>query len=286
MCIFQSTAPEDPAVLAVDALSIKWQGYFPHMFPQFVLIPPCLEKLRHEKVSAVLIIPVWPNQVWFPQLLWSLIDYPVVLPPTQDTLTDPEGHSHPMIVEGHLPLAMWLVSGNPGSLKDFQMELLPSSGIPGDFPRNQPTQVPGIVCWCAERNINPLSAPVRDILEFLLSQFETGKQNYTITIIRSAISMTHKEIDGVPVGQHLFISCFLKGFFNLRPPAPRYSMTWDVDVVLSHIRGMEDNDELSFKLLPHKLVMPMAFTNADRCFDIDLTYQSYQENRVNLLFLV
>ena len=49
-----------------------------------------------------------------------------------------------MIVEGHLPLAAWLVSGIPGSLKDFQMQLLPSSGNPGDFPQNQPTQVPGV----------------------------------------------------------------------------------------------------------------------------------------------
>ena len=60
-------------------------------------------------------------------------------------------------------------------------------------------------------------------------------------------------------------------------------MIWDVDVVLSHIRRMEDNDELSFQLLSHKLVMLMAVTNADRCSDmaaLDLTYQSYQGNRV------
>ena len=128
----------EPAALAVDALSIKWQGHFPCMFLPFALIPRCL------KVSAVLITPVWPNQVWFPQLLRSLIDYSVVLPPTQDILTDPKGNSHPMIVEGHLPLATWLVSGVPGSLKDFQMQLLPSLGNPGDLARNQPTQVPGV----------------------------------------------------------------------------------------------------------------------------------------------
>ena len=134
----------DPAALAVDALSIKWQGHFPYMLPPFALIPHNLEKLRHEKVSAVLIAPVWPNQVWFPQLLRRLIYYPVLLPPTQDILMEPEGYSHPMIVEGHLPLAAWLVSGIPGSLKDFQMQLLPSSGNLGDFLRNQPTQVPAV----------------------------------------------------------------------------------------------------------------------------------------------
>ena len=98
--------------------------------------------------------------------------------------------------------------------------------------------------------------------------------------------MTHKEIYGVPVGQHPLVSHFLKGVFNSRPPAPRYSMTWD-DIVLSHIRGMEDNDELSFQLLSHKLVMLMALTNADRCSDmaaLDLTYQSYQRNEAQFCY--
>ena len=35
-------------------------------------------------------------------------------------------------------------------------------------------------CWCTRRGIDPLSAPVSEILEFLLEQFETGKQYRTI----------------------------------------------------------------------------------------------------------
>ena len=52
-------------------------------------------------------------------------------------------------------------------------------------------------------------------------------------------------------------------------------MTLDVDIVLPLIKGMEDNDGLSFQLLSHKLAMLMALINADRCFDLaalDLTY--------------
>ena len=73
----------------------------------------------------------------------NTVDYPVLLSPTPEILTDPEGRSHPMLVEGHLPLSTWPVSGVPGSLKDFQMQLLPSLGNPGDFLQNQPNQVPG-----------------------------------------------------------------------------------------------------------------------------------------------
>ena len=84
----------DPAALAVDALLIIWWSHFLYMFPPFTLIPHCLEKISQEGVTANLIALVWPNQVWFPQLLQSLIDYPVMLPPTQDILMDSHtGHS-------------------------------------------------------------------------------------------------------------------------------------------------------------------------------------------------
>ena len=44
----------------------------------------CLEKLRVEQASAVLIAPVWQNQLWYPMLLQSLADIPILLPPCQD----------------------------------------------------------------------------------------------------------------------------------------------------------------------------------------------------------
>ena len=76
--------------------------------------------------------------------------------------------------------------------------------------------------------------------------------------------MTHKEVDGTRVGQHPLVSRFLKGVFNSRPPAPKYSVTWDVDVVLSYLKLLPKNQELSFQTLSHKLAMLMALANADR----------------------
>lgn len=90
------------------------------MFPPFALIPCCLDKFREEKVTASLIAPVWLNQIWFPQLLKSLIDLQILLPPTQDIVTNPEGQNHPMAMEGHLPPATWPVSGNPAMQKEFR----------------------------------------------------------------------------------------------------------------------------------------------------------------------
>ena len=115
----------DPAAVTVDALSISWKDHHPYMFPPFVLIPRCLSKLQEEKVTATLIAQVW---IWFPQLLRSLIDLPILLPPTQNFVTNPEDQSHPMAMEGHLPLATWPVSGDPTTQKDFRIELSASSG--------------------------------------------------------------------------------------------------------------------------------------------------------------
>ena len=73
----------------------------------------------------------------------------------------------------------------------------------------------------ATENVDPLSAPLSSIPEFLLEQFNMGKQYRMINTLRSAISMTHNEIEGTRVGQHPLVSRFLKGVFNNRPPAPK-----------------------------------------------------------------
>ena len=42
-------------------------------------------------------------------------------------------------------------------------------------------------------------------------------------------------MDGVPVDQHPLMKQLFKGVYNLRPPQPRYTQTWDVSTVLNHI---------------------------------------------------
>ena len=140
--------------------------------------------------------------------------------------------------------------------------------------------------WCAERNLHPISAPVSEILDFLLEQFDAGKQYCTINTVQSAISMTHSEVDGVQVGQHPLVTRFLKGVFNSRPPAPRYSSTWDVNIVLSYLGSLPDNTSLPLTLLTYKLAMLMALSNADRCSDLaalDLGFRSFQANGVKFI---
>ena len=114
--------------MTVDALSISWKDHHPYMFPPFVLIPRCLSKLQEEKVDS----PSVAQLDLVPTVTQDLIDFPIVLPPTQNIVTNPEGLSHPMAMEGHLPLAAWPVSGDPIVQKDFRIELSASSGSHGE----------------------------------------------------------------------------------------------------------------------------------------------------------
>ena len=124
------------------------------------------------------------------------------------------------------------------------------------------------------------------VLDFLLEQFDVGKQYHTINTIRSAISMTHEHFDEVAVGQHPLVTRFFWGVFNSRPPAPQYSSTWDVNRVLSYLKSLLTDDPLPLTLLSYKLAVLFALANADRSSDLvplDLRFRTYQGNGVRFI---
>ena len=57
----------------------------------------------------------------------------------------------------------------------------------------------------------------------------------------------------------------LTGVFNQRPPQPRYTFVWDVEIVLVCLKtNMPDNSQLSDKDLTLKLPVLTAFSSASR----------------------
>ena len=120
--------------------------------------------------------------------------------------------------------------------------------------------------WCNQQLVNPISAPLSVILDFLKQEFNSGKAYRSINVYRSAISMTHPIIDSVRVGEHPMVCQLMKGIFNKRPPLPQYSQTWKVHQVTSYLGGLSDNAELPLKQLAacRKLVVLLALTSAKR----------------------
>ena len=59
----------DPKALAIAAFSIKWNTEFYYMFPPFSLLGKVTAKIYRDKTKAIVVIPKWPTQHWYPNLL-------------------------------------------------------------------------------------------------------------------------------------------------------------------------------------------------------------------------
>ena len=116
-------------------------------------------------------------------------------------------------------------------------------------------------------------------LQLLSELFEDGLQHRTINSIRSAVSMTHDQVEDAPIGQHLLVTRPLKGVYNLRPPQPRYSDTWNVDMVIRHLQSLGNYSKLTLKVLGQKLALLMALVEASRSSEIhalDVRYRVFK----------
>ena len=199
-----------------------------YSFPPFALIGRCLQQIVRQNVEPlILVAPVWPSQPWYPLLLQLCIYHPLLFPMSPTLLTR-DNQSHPL---PNLQLADWkLYIG-----KCYETANIPESTrniLLAAWRKNTTSAYASAwnkwVSWCDPRKINPLSAPIGSILEFLEDQFEDGKAYRTLDVYRSTLSTLSLEIDSRRVGSHPLVSQLLKGVFHLRPPSPRYIFTGDV----------------------------------------------------------
>ena len=113
----------DPNSVATNALDQSWSKVRAYAFPPFALILRCLAKVKREGVpELVLIAPVWPTQPWFPLMMSMLTQQPILLPNGPRLLLSPRNESHPLILQGSLKLAAWVVSSLHCRTREFQME--------------------------------------------------------------------------------------------------------------------------------------------------------------------
>ncbi len=113
-----------------------------------------------------------------------------------------------------------------------------------------------------------MSPSLSDILEYLSDLFADGKSYSLINIHRSMLSSTVQPIDGVPVGQLPSVRQLLRACFNRNPPRPRYSFTWDVNVVLAYLSSLGPSEDLSHDMLSRKLVVLIALSTLLRISEI------------------
>lgn len=169
----------DPGAKAVDALVQSWNNIRGYAFPPFCLIGRCLSKIRSEKVPWVLLItPLWKSQTWFPLLPEMSVEPPILLPTNESLLTDPRGNPHPMILQGHLQLVAWSVSGIPYKVEAFRTKLSRFCAPRGESSYSSAWRI--WEKWCQSKGVNSLCATIENVLEFLTDQFHQGKKYSTL----------------------------------------------------------------------------------------------------------
>lgn len=126
--------------------------------------------------------------------------------------------------------------------------------------------------FCSQRQVNPTSPSVEVAVEFLTTLYESGLSYSSINSARCALSAILDKPDSAQptFGEHPDVKRFMKGIYQTRPPLPRYSKTWDVNLVLQYIGSMDASQDLSLRDLTFKLVMLVALTTAQRSQSIHL----------------
>ena len=124
------------------------------------------------------------------------------------------------------------------------------------------------------------------VVNFLASLHKEGYQYNSINSCRSAFSSVHEKVDGFSIGQHPLVTKLLKGVFHDRPPLPRYTATWKVDVVLGYLKSLCGNESLSLIHLTWKTTMLLALIRPSRLADlsnVSVTRRQYRPEGVAVL---
>ena len=221
---FYSWRP-DPQSEAVDAFSQDWSKVRGYAFPPFALVGRCLRQLLDQYVT--------PCSIGTSLAVTAMV-------PSASRVACSTSNSVPSLLRPSLAepstsrLATIHQSYSEAGISQSAQTLLVAAWRDGTS-KAYASAWRRWASWCRERKLNSIQASVESVLEFLSSEFNLGKAYRTLNVYRSAISSTHPKIDSVRVGEHPLVVQLLKGAYNLRPPLPRYSSTWDVSLVVSFI---------------------------------------------------
>ena len=135
--------------------------------------------------------------------------------------------------------------------------------------------------FSTKRSCDPLQPTVTDVIEFLTELFQSGIGYSCLNTARSALSSVIVFPDNKPVGSHPLVVRFMKGVFERRPSLPKYTSTWDVNVVLTFLRTLKDVQTLSLKELSWKLTTLLMLLSGQRIQTIhmlDIRYMTLMES--------
>ena len=118
--------------------------------------------------------------------------------------------------------------------------------------------------WTQINSVDPIAPSVANILKILRKYFETGVGHGAINSARCALSLIIPLVNGKTIGENRLICWFIKACYEKRPPQPKYTDFWSVQVVLDWITSLGSNTNMSLKTLSLKLTMLLLLVSAQR----------------------
>ena len=140
---------------------------------------------------------------------------------------------------------------------------------------------------CLWKKIDPVSAGVNCVLEFLSNLFSEILEQRTINGYRSAISAYHEKGEGVTIGQHPQVCQLLLGVFNKRPAQPKYTVIWDIFRGIDYIGTLGSSEHLSPKIINLKLTTVLVILWSNRALELtylDIRHIVFKEKSVIFYF--
>ena len=150
--------------------------------------------------------------------------------------------------------------------------------------KNYSPYIKAWVTFCKNKGIKMESA-INDIhlgIDFLTFLFRSKNLGYSaVNTARSALSTIIITGNLETFGKQPLVSRLLKGMFRERPSLPRYTVTYDVNIVLKYLKTI--TTKMTFKQLTYKVVMLLCLLTGHRdqsINEIDIKFMHKDENQM------
>lgn len=173
--------------LGVDTLAHQWPARLLYAFPPIALLPLCLEKIRQDRATVLLVAPHWPKRAWFASLIQLLCRQPWQLPSRHDLLSQAPGRSVASrpIEPTALGLAPERLHLSRLGLSNRVIDTL--QNVRAASTRSQYSYKWGVFqTWCLPCGFYPTTCPIAVILQFLKGLFDEGKSPSTLKVYLAA----------------------------------------------------------------------------------------------------
>ena len=140
--------------------------------------------------------------------------------------------------------------------------------------------------YCTDHKLDPVTAPTTSGAEFLADLFYKTKLEYSaMNTARSALSSLIEHTHGLTFGNQPLIKHLLRGILKERPTLPRYTMTYDVDIVFRYLGSLPCPSDLSLMLLSQRLVTLLRILSGQRSQTLSmLSIDSYHQDDERCIF--